>query len=256
MTTLAANKQRAFEQGDINEFPMIASDIIFEGAAVGLVDASGHARPLDSADRFVGFATAKADNASGSAADIRVQVRKKGTIELSVTGAVITDVGQPIYATDDDLFQFVATSAVFIGFIRRFVSAGVAVVEYDAGKLTDPHLGFIHETTAIDKTVDDLDNGKCFWFTADAKKLLVPAIGDGVHNIRMVNAGAFGTQLMSIDMVDATDDLESADITPADGKGLLNTKSTARRGDRLDVSMVDATGYSAENKVGIWAIEA
>ena len=255
MATLAANKQRAYEIGDINEFPMTV-DIVFEGSAVGLVDATGHARPLTSADKFVGFARAKADNSGGSAADIRCEVHTRGRIELAVSGAVITDVGQPVYATDDDSFQFIATSAVFVGFIRRFVSAGVAVVEYDAGKLTDPHLGFIHESTAVDKTVDDLDNGKCFWFTADAKKLLVPAIGDGVHNIRMVNAGAFGTQLMSIDMVDATDDLESADITPADGKGLLNTKATARRGDRLDVSMVDATGYSAENKVGTWAIEA
>ena len=144
MTTLAVNKQRPFEQGDINEFPMIASDIIFEGAAVGLVDVTGHARPLDAADRFVGFATAKADNSSGSAADIRVQVRTQGTNELSVTGAVITDVGQPIYAADDDVFQFIATSAVFIGFIRRFGSAVVAVVEYDAGQLTEPPLGLTH----------------------------------------------------------------------------------------------------------------
>ena len=255
MTTLAANKQRAFEQGDINEFPMVASDIIFEGAAVGLVDATGHARPLNSADRFVGFARAKADNGSGSAADIRVQVYTRGMIELSVTGAVITDVGQPVYAADDDVFQFIATSAVFVGFIWRFVSAGVAVVEFDAGKLTDPHLGWIHESTAIDKTVDDTDNGKCFWFTADAKKLTLPIVADGVHDIRMVNVGAFGTQLLTIDL-DNGDDLESADITPADGKGLLNTKATARRGDRLDVSHADTAGYTVSNKVGIWAIEA
>ena len=49
MTTLAANQPRAFEGGNRNEIPVIASDIIFEGAAVGVVDASGHARPLNAA---------------------------------------------------------------------------------------------------------------------------------------------------------------------------------------------------------------
>ena len=34
MTTLAADKARNFELGDIQELPMIAADIIYEGAAV------------------------------------------------------------------------------------------------------------------------------------------------------------------------------------------------------------------------------
>jgi len=73
MTTLAADTPRDYEIGDRNEFPVIASDIIYEGAAVGLVDATGHAQPLTSSDQFVGFAEKKADNSSGSAADINVQ---------------------------------------------------------------------------------------------------------------------------------------------------------------------------------------
>jgi hypothetical protein len=56
MTTLAVDKARTWEIGERNEFPVIASDIIYEGAAVGIVLASGHARPLTSADRFAGFA--------------------------------------------------------------------------------------------------------------------------------------------------------------------------------------------------------
>ena len=35
MTTLAADTPRDMELGDRNEFPVIASDIIYEGAAVG-----------------------------------------------------------------------------------------------------------------------------------------------------------------------------------------------------------------------------
>ena len=253
MTTLAANKQRGYKQGDINEFPM-AVDIVYEGAAVGLVDATGHAQPLTSSDKFVGFATAKADNSGGTAADIRVQVNTRGRVQLAVTGAVITDVGQPVYATDDAAFQFIATSAVFIGFVWRFVSAGVAVVEFDATNFQDPHEGWIHATSAVDKTVASVDNGRCYWFTADAKTMTLPAIAVGVHNVRMVNGGAFGAQLMTLDL-DAGDSCEGPGITAADGAGMINTKATARRGDRLDVSMVDAVGYSAENVVGTWVRE-
>lgn len=114
MTTLAANTPRAYELGDKNRFPVIASDIIYEGAAVGLVDASGHARPLDSSSKFVGFAEAEADNSSGSAADINVRVYTRGRIQLSVTGAVITDVGQPVFATDDNAFQFILSISIML----------------------------------------------------------------------------------------------------------------------------------------------
>ena len=254
MTNLAANKQRDIEIGDINEFPMVASDIIFEWAAVGLVDATGHARPLTSSDKFVGFARAKADNGAGAAADIRVEVYTRGRVELPVAGAVITDVGQPVYATDDNAFQFIATSAVFVGYIWRFVSAGVAVVEYDATNFVDPYAGWRHVTVAGDNTPASVDNGTMFWFNSDGGTMTLPAIAIGVHNIRIYNAGAFGTQLMTVDL-DGGDMLEGPGITAADGKGLINTKATARRGDRLDVSMVDAIGYSAENVVGTWVRE-
>jgi hypothetical protein len=42
MTTLAANSPRSYELGTRNEIPVIASDIIYEGAAVGIVAASGN----------------------------------------------------------------------------------------------------------------------------------------------------------------------------------------------------------------------
>ena len=68
MTTLAANKPRAYELGERNHFPVIAKDIIYEGAAVGIVPGTGHAQPLTATDKFGGFAVAKADNSGGAAA--------------------------------------------------------------------------------------------------------------------------------------------------------------------------------------------
>lgn len=145
MTTLAANSPRSFEIGTRNELPVIASDIVYEGAAVGVVSASGHARPLAANDRFAGFAEAKADNSAGAAAAINVRTIESGKIQLSVSGAVITDVGQPVYASDDDTFTFSPVSTVFVGFVHRFVSSGVVVVAFDALNYRDPYsLSLIH----------------------------------------------------------------------------------------------------------------
>ena len=77
MATLAKDTPRDYQLGDMEEYPVIASDIIYEGAAVG-ENGSGYARPLAAGDKFLGFATRNADNSGGSAGDIRVIVRKKG----------------------------------------------------------------------------------------------------------------------------------------------------------------------------------
>ena len=252
MATLAANKARAYELGDIDEFPVIASDIIFEGSAVGLVDATGHAKPLTSSDKFVGFADAKADNSSGSAADIRVRVRTKGRVEIPVSGATITDVGQPVYATDDNAFQFIATSAVFVGYIWRFVSAGVVIVEFDGDNLKDPYAGWTHQTESGGLTSTSVHNGKCIWMSADAQTLTLPIITAAVYNIRIINAGAYGAQLVTVDVVDNGDMVEGPDISAVNDKGVLLAKATARRGDYVDIESVDAAGYTVTAMVGAW----
>ena len=51
MATLAADVQRAYQTGEIEEYPVIASDIIYQGAAVG-ENASGYSRPLQAGDPF------------------------------------------------------------------------------------------------------------------------------------------------------------------------------------------------------------
>lgn len=131
MTTLAQDAQRSFELGTINELPVIAGDIIYEGAAVGIVSGSGYARPLQAGDAFVGFAETQADNAAGAAGDVHVRVRTQGSVEVPVSTLVITDIGADIYASDDDTFTKTVGSNSFIGRVSRFVSAGVAIVTFD-----------------------------------------------------------------------------------------------------------------------------
>lgn len=255
MTTLAANSPRAFEIGRTNSMPVIASDIIYEGAAVGMVVGTGHARPLASGDRFVGFAERKADNSAGAAAAINVDLINAGQVQLSVTGAVITDVGQPVYASDDDTFGFVPTG-VFIGFVKRYVSAGVAVVEFDAAAFRDPYGDrTVRELISANKTADAQDTGKIFFVDTDAVVITLPAIADGLGGLKIVNIAAFAVSGVAVSPA-AADMILGPDITGADNKDLINTKATAKRGDYVVVDLGDADGYVVTEMAGTWAREA
>lgn len=132
MATLAADTLRDFQLGDVEEYPVIATDIIYEGAAVG-ENGSGYSRPLAAADVFQGFALEQCDNSTGSAGDKRVKVRTRGRVVLAIASLAITANDRPaVYASDDATFTLTATSNSLIGYVSRWVSTGVAVVEFDA----------------------------------------------------------------------------------------------------------------------------
>lgn len=135
MTTLAVDKVRTWHYaGDPirEEYPVVATDIIYRGAAVG-ENGSGYARPLVAADPFLGFAVAKADNAAGAAGAINVTVEQKGFVTLPISALAITANDRPaVYASDDDTFTLTNTSNSLIGYVSRWVSTGIAVVEFDA----------------------------------------------------------------------------------------------------------------------------
>lgn len=246
MTTLSADAVRAFGLGAVQEYPVIGSDIIYANAAVGLVDASGLARPLVGGDQFVGFAEARADNSGGAASAINVRVQRRGIVQLSVSGAVITDIHQPVYATDDDTFVFNPVGGSFIGRVVRWVEAGVVIVEFGPD-IEDPYADWpVRETLAGTKTFDAQDCGKAFFVTAagDGDALTLPAIADGLNDILIVAIGAFGSTQIKIDP-NSNDGVHAADLTATADKDLLLTKATQRRGDSARLFLGDADGYLA-----------
>lgn len=132
MATASADIQRAYALGDIEDYPVIAADIIYQGSAVG-ENGSGYSRPLAAGDVFQGFALEQCDNAAGSAGDKTVRTRTRGRIELAISGIGITANDRPaVYASDDNTFTLTSTSNSLIGYVSRWVSTGVAVVEFDA----------------------------------------------------------------------------------------------------------------------------
>lgn len=253
MTTLQADKPRTYEVGERNDLPVIASDTIFRGAVAGIVPASGHIRPLAAGDKFAGFIETKADNASGAAAAINGRIVSSGKIKLPITGVVITDVGQPVYASDDDTFSMLPTDGPFVGIVYRFVSTGVAIVEFNAS-WRDPYGGGKYEVlSSSTKTLDVEDSGKVFFVTADCV-ITLPAVATPPL-CKVVCAGAYGTVQITLDP-NANDMIEGPDITAANNKDVVNTKATAKRGDYAVIGGFDADGYILSELRGTWAREA
>ena len=143
MATLATDTARDYELGNVNELPVIASDVIYEGSAVG-DNGSGYARPLVAGDPFRGFAESKADNALGSAGDVTIRVLARGKVRLAIGSLAITDVGKPVYASDDNTFVLTQSTNSHIGRVHRYVAAGVGIVSFEAARGS---VGLIPELT-------------------------------------------------------------------------------------------------------------
>lgn len=129
MSTLTVDTARDFELGTINELPVIANDIIYEGAAVG-DNASGYMRPLVAGDPFRGFAESKVDNTGGSAGDKNVRLRIAGLVKLTIASIAITDVGKSVWASDDATFTLTQGSNSFIGNVYRYVTTNTCIVAF------------------------------------------------------------------------------------------------------------------------------
>jgi hypothetical protein len=167
MTTLAKDKQRAFETEDLyNDIPVAASTYIFAGCAVG-DNASGYARKLVAGDDFRGFADRAADNSAGAAGDVLVHVRREGCVQLAISGLAITDVDKGVYASDDDTFTLTATSNSFIGRVARFVSSGIGIVEFDVGR------GSLGEFVALVDSTTGTANGTLNDVTATPAQAII-----------------------------------------------------------------------------------
>jgi len=135
MTTLADNEVRKYEASGVDSYgdqPAVAADIVYEGAAVG-DNGSGYGRPLVAADPFLGFATRKCDNSDGAAGDLYIRVMERGYAVLAVTGVTGPgDVGDDVYATDDNTFTKTSSGASAIGTIERHISGTTCVVYFES----------------------------------------------------------------------------------------------------------------------------
>jgi len=138
VTTLSAAKNRVYEVNVdplLNDVPMIASDTIYAGAAVGESSSTGNARPLVAGDTFLGFAVATVTNTS-TIGDYTVRVRQRGVVKLDVTGiSADDDLGTAVYASDDDTFTTTSSSNTQIGKVVRWISGTTCMVYFEAANV-------------------------------------------------------------------------------------------------------------------------
>lgn len=128
---LVKTKQMDPVQGGIVlNYAVVASDIIYQGALLE-VAASGYVQPagVGSGLQFAGLALEKADNSSGSAGDVTCKTLVGGFIEHDVASTTIANIGDPVYASDDQTLTLVSTGNALVGWIVQFISGDTCIVK-------------------------------------------------------------------------------------------------------------------------------
>lgn len=136
MAALAADKVVASRNlGAKLQYPVVASDIIYAGSIV-MIDSAGYANPAAASvtnNGCVGIAVEKADNASGSAGAVDVEVQE-GEFLLDATTAAQTIVGDLVYAEDDQTIdETQGSNEPRAGIATEFVSASSVWVRMGIG---------------------------------------------------------------------------------------------------------------------------
>jgi len=261
MTTLAKDSPLVIGSGNHGSIGIIASDIVYEGAMVG-DNGSGYGRPLVAGDKFLGHALKQCDNsATATAGYLNIEYlcgRYRLVVDLV---GLITDVGQPVYASDDATLTFAgagsSTGNSYVGVVTRYVSATQMEVEFRPGECDEFGPNTKNRILkSANYTVLLADSGKVIYVDTDAVVLTMSAIATLLSGfeVTVVNIAGDGVALVEIDP--NSSEVMSGGCGLAAGTGgqkLSNTKATAKRGDFVKIAG-NATGFSTISQRGIWAM--
>lgn len=128
----SGNALMEMESGDRNEALAATTKHLFRGA-MAFADGSGYATPTPG-PIFLGHVSAEADNRTGQNGDKSAFLfYGRYRLQVALPSVALTDVGSPVYATDDNTY---ALSGVYaVGKVVRKVDTGLAVVEFIAPAL-------------------------------------------------------------------------------------------------------------------------
>lgn len=110
------------------------------------------------------------------------------------------------------------------------------------------------ETVSGNKTLDEGDSGVVQVVDTDGAVVTLPATVVGTVYI-IENGGADGAVGINVSP-NASDKLMGNGFTSADNKDAINTKATAKKGDRVVLVADGVNGYFFAEVVGTWAREA
>ncbi len=120
---LADNVQVEEKDGILRDVP-VSVDHIYRGA-ICTFNAAGYLAPagLAVSEVFAGIAIEEVDNSAGSAGDVSCRVKCEGRFLLTGSGFVQGDLGEVVYASDDETITKTAGTNPPIGMIDGYVSA-------------------------------------------------------------------------------------------------------------------------------------
>jgi hypothetical protein len=115
---------------ELREFAVATNVNIHRGAALSF-RSSGYVGPLVAGEKNAGFAYESANNTGGANGAVRVRSYVRGSFEVPLSSAAITDLGLALYASADDAFTKTSSSNTFIGKISGFPKADTVIVDID-----------------------------------------------------------------------------------------------------------------------------
>lgn len=131
MAALSASKEVQEKDGVVQSAP-VAVDIIYRGALV-VFNTAGYLAPASTSAGviFAGIAEEEVDNSGGSAGDKECKYKSEGVYLLEGSGFVQGDVGEQVYASDDQTVTKTSLNNAPVGKIVKYVSATQVWVKLD-----------------------------------------------------------------------------------------------------------------------------
>jgi hypothetical protein len=131
MTALATGRNTPEAIGDIEEYPVLAGALCYEGG-IAVLDSNGYCKPGVTGAGLIaaGCFQARADNSAGASGDIRAKVKKGVFRFANSAGAdevLISHVGDNCYIADDQTVAIVATGRSIAGRVEQVDAQGVWV---------------------------------------------------------------------------------------------------------------------------------
>jgi hypothetical protein len=145
--------------GEFADYPLYQAIHAYEGSMI-FMRADGYATVAAGGLPFVGHADAEANNADGGDGDKSVRVRRGNyRAQVALSGVAITDVGSPIYASDDGTLTLTQDSNSLVGRVVRYVTDDTCIVEFHGiGEATVTVVQQAHIADAkVNYTTGDLD---------------------------------------------------------------------------------------------------
>lgn len=131
MTALTDNKEVLEKHRRLIENPVAASVVIFKGSIV-MSNATGFLAPAAAlaGAKMAGMAYEKMDNANGADGDVNCKLLREGLFELDGAGFTQADLGEMVYASDDQTVSTTqGTNEIAVGKIAQVVSASKVYVD-------------------------------------------------------------------------------------------------------------------------------